>query len=102
MDHALSSSVPAVIFFVQPTTHISFGFSFKLGKWVAMAEIWPSCSFGSTGVKIILWGVKNVKNLDYCLCSSYRAQFLSDLLVESLIQVMNWVVAAIIKRLFKP
>ena len=86
MDHAWSSSGSAEISCVQPKSHISFGFlliSFKLGKWLAMAEIWPPYSFGSPGVKIILRGVKNIKNFDYCLCSSlcssFRAQFLSDL-----------------------
>ena len=32
------------------------------------------------GIKIMLWGVKNVQKFTYCLCSSCRAQFLSDLL----------------------
>ena len=65
---------------VQPTSHISFGISFKLCMWLTMAEIWPPYYFGSPGITIMLWGVKNVKNFDYCLCSSCRAQFLSYLL----------------------
>ena len=47
---------------VQPTSLISFGISFKLCKWLAIAEIWPPYYFGSTGVKIMIWGVKNIKN----------------------------------------
>ena len=50
--------------YVQPTSHISVGISFKLCKWLAMAEIWPLHSFDSPGGKIILWGNKNVKNFD--------------------------------------
>ena len=72
---------------VKPASHISFWISFKLCKWLAMAEIWPPCSFGSPGVKIRLWGIKNIKNFDYCLCSSYTEQFLSDLYY---IWCMNW------------
>ena len=68
MDHAWSSSVSAEISCVQPTSHISFWISFELCKWLAMAEIWPPYSFGSPGVKIMLWGVKNIKY--YPLCSS--------------------------------
>ena len=64
---------------VQPTSHISFWISFKFCKWLAMAEIWPPYCFGSPGVKIMFWGAKNIKNFDYCLCSSCRAQFLSEL-----------------------
>ena len=45
---------------VQPTSHISFGISFKLCKWLTMAEIWPPYCFGRPGVKIRLWGVKNI------------------------------------------
>ena len=36
--------------------------------------------FGSLGLKIMLWGVKNIKNFDnfhYCLCSSCRAHTVS-------------------------
>ena len=51
MDHAQLLSACAEISSVQPTSHISFGISFKLGKWLAM----PSYSFGSPGVKIMLW-----------------------------------------------
>ena len=61
---------------VQPTSHISFGISFKFCKWLAVVEIWPPRYFGSPGVKIMPWRVKNVKHFDYCLCSSCRAQFL--------------------------
>ena len=49
-------------FSCQPTSHISFGISFKLCKWPAMAEIWPPYCFGSPVVKIKLCGVKSVKN----------------------------------------
>ena len=69
MDYAWSSSVecprlpPQRFSYTQPTSHISFGISFKLCKWLAMAEIWPPYTFGSPGVKIMLWGVKNVKTL---------------------------------------
>ena len=49
---------------LQPTSHISFEISFKLCKWLAMAEIWPPYYFGSPGVKIMFWGVKNVKKFD--------------------------------------
>ena len=59
MDHAWSLSASAEILLCS--TYISFGISFKLCKWLAMAEIWSPYSFGSPGVKIILWGVKNVK-----------------------------------------
>ena len=34
---------------VQPTSHFSFGISFKLLKWLAMAEIWPPYGFGCSG-----------------------------------------------------
>ena len=84
MDHAWSlfasicASTSAEISCVQPKGHNSFEISFQLDKWLAMAEIWPPHSFGSPG-KIVLWEVKNVKNFDYCLCSNYRAPFLSDL-----------------------
>ena len=64
MDHGRSSSASAEISGVQPTSHISFGISFKHCKWFAMAELWPPYCFGNPGVKIMLWGVKNVKNFD--------------------------------------
>ena len=32
-----------------------------------MAEIWPPYSFNSPGVKINLWEVKNIKNVDFLL-----------------------------------
>ena len=69
---------------VQPTSHISFGISFNLCKWLAMAQIWPPYYFGSPGVKIMLWGVKTsniLTNFDYCLCSSCTAQFPSDFIL---------------------
>ena len=66
-----------LVFNIQAT--FLLGFLLNFCKWLDMAEIWPPYSFGSPGVKIMLWGVKNVKNFDYCLCSSCRAQFLSDL-----------------------
>ena len=78
-DHAWSSSASvyasAEISCVQPTSHISFGICFKLGKWLAMPEIWPPYSFGSPGVKIILWGVKNIKHFDYCLVRAIGHSF---------------------------
>ena len=60
MDHAQSSFL---VFNLQAT--FFGGMFFKLYKWLAMAEIWPPYYFGSPGVKIMLWGVNNVKNLDY-------------------------------------
>ena len=61
MDHVKSSSTSTEIFCVQPTIHLSFGISFKLGKWGAMAEIWPAYCFGSTGVQIMLLESKTSK-----------------------------------------
>ena len=49
MDHARSSCI-----FLVVTSRISFGISLKFFKWLAMAEILPSYSFGSIGVKIML------------------------------------------------
>ena len=63
---------------VRAIGHISKGISFKLGRWVAMAEISPPYCFGTPRVKIMTQGVKNVKNFDSCLCSSYRPQLLPD------------------------
>ena len=40
----------------------------------------------------MLWGLKNVKHFEYCLCSSCRAQFLSDLFY---IYCMNWWVSGL-------
>ena len=36
---SIYESVSAGISCIQPTSHISFGFHLKLGKWLAMAEI---------------------------------------------------------------
>ena len=69
MDHAWPSSLkcphlrPQRFSCAQPSSHISFEISFKFYKWLAMAEILPPYSFGSPGVKVMLWGVKNVKIL---------------------------------------
>ena len=74
MDYARSSHLHTQRFScVQPTSHISVWISFKVRKWPAMADIRPPYSFGSPGVKFMLWGVQNVKNFDYWLCSSYGA-----------------------------
>ena len=60
MDHARSLSISVYtsesseISCVQPKSHISFGISFKLCRWLPMAEIWQLYSFGRPGVKIML------------------------------------------------
>ena len=41
---------PQKFSFVQPTSHVSFGISFKM--WLAMTEIWIPYSFGSPGLGI--------------------------------------------------
>ena len=45
------------------TSHIFFWISFKFYKWLAMAVIWPPYSFGSPGVEVMLWGVRNMQKL---------------------------------------
>ena len=65
-----------LVFNLQAT----FLFGFLLN--FAMEEILPPYCFCNPGVKVKLLGVKTSKiltNFDYCLCSSCRAQFLSDL-----------------------
>ena len=63
---------------VRATGYISQRISFKLGRWVAMVEISPHSCFDTPRVKIMTQTVKNVKNSDSCLCSSYRPQFFPD------------------------
>ena len=75
---------------VHPTSHISFWISFKLRKWLVMAEIWPPYSFGSPGIKVMLWGVKNIKNIDFCLCSSFLHD--ADIKINPIMQDTNFAV----------
>ena len=68
-----------LVFNLQATFHLEFLLNLSSGL------LWQRSGHPifSPGVKIMLWGVKNVINFNCCLCSSYRAKFLSDLFVST-------------------